>query len=122
MATPGEKLAESLEVLKKLQDSGIVAIKSSELSRVHRERLLNNKFLREVMKGWYLSVPSDEQQGDSTSWYASYWSFCSGYLNDRYGDSYCISAEQSLQIHSGNRTVPQQHIIRSSEGPNGNTP
>ncbi|MCK5839285.1 MAG: Fic family protein, partial [Bacteroidales bacterium] len=48
--------------------------------------------------------------------------FCSGYLNDRYGDSYCISAEQSLQIHSGNWTVPQQLIIRSSEGPNGNTP
>lgn len=122
MATPGEKLAESLEALKKLQDSGIVAIKTSELSRVHRERLLENKFLREVMKGWYLSVPSDEQQGDSTSWYASYWPFCSGYLNDRYGDSYCISAEQSLQIHSGNRTIPQQLIIRSSEGPNGNTP
>ena len=51
MATPGEKLAESLEVLKKLQENGIVAIKSSELSRVHRERLLKNKFLREVMKG-----------------------------------------------------------------------
>ena len=122
MATPGEKLGESLEALKKLQDSGTVAIKTSELSRVHRERLLKNKFLREVMKGWYLSVPSDEQQGDSTSWYASYWPFCSEYLNDRYGDSYCISAEQSLQIHSGNWTVPQQLIIRSSEGPNGNTP
>ena len=83
MATPGEKLAESLEALKKLQDRGIVAIKTSELSRVHRERLLKNKFLREVMKGWYLSVPSDEQQGDSTFWYASYWPFCSGYLKSQ---------------------------------------
>jgi hypothetical protein len=122
MATPGEKLAEALEVLKKLQDRGIVAIKSSELSRVHRERLLKNNFLREVTKGWYLAVPSNEQLGDSTSWYTSYWSFCSGYLNDRYGDSYCLSAEQSLQLHSGNRTVPQQLIIRSLEGPNGKTP
>ena len=122
MASPGEKLAESLEVLKKLQDNGIVAIKTSELSRVHRERLLKNKFLSEITKGWYLSVPSDEQQGDSTSYYASYWSFCARYLNDRYGDSYCISAEQSLQIHSGNWTVPQQLMIRSLDGPNGNTP
>ena len=122
MATPGEKLAESLKALKKIQDRGIVAIKTSELSRVHRERLLKNKFLREVAKGWYLSVPSDEQQGESTSWYASYWSFCSGYLNDRYGNSYCLAAEQSLLLHSGNRRVPHQLIIRSSKGPNGNTP
>jgi len=58
MATLGEKLAESLEVLKKLQDSGIKAIRTSELSRVHRGRLLNNNFLKEVVKG-YLSVPSE---------------------------------------------------------------
>ncbi len=122
MATPGEKLAESLDMLKKLQDNGIVAIKASEISRVHRERLVKNKFLREVVKGWYLSVPSDEQSGDSTSWYASYWHFCARYLNARYSDSYCISAEQSLQIHSGNWSVPEQLIIRSVDGPNGITP
>lgn len=122
MATPGEKLAKSLEILKKIQDKGIVAIKTSELSRVHRERLVENNFLSEVMKGWYLAVPAHEQPGDSTSWYASYWSFCAEYLADRYGDSYCISADQSLQIHAGDRIVPQQLIIRSIEGPNGITP
>ena len=122
MTTPGEKLAESLEILKKLQDQGIVAIKTSALSRVHRERLIENKFLKEVMKGWYLSVSTDEEQGDSTSWYASYWQFCAEYLADRYGDSYCISADQSLQLHAGDHTVPQQLIIRSLAGPNGITP
>lgn len=122
MATPGEKLAESLEALKELQDKGIVAINTNELSRVHRERLMQNGFLREVMKGWYLAVPADEKEGDSTSWYASYWHFCAGYLKSRYDDSYCISAEQSLQIHAGNWTVPQQLIIRSLDGPNGVTP
>ena len=50
MATPSEKLAESLEVLKELQDKGIMAIKASELSRVHRERLSKNGFLSGVMK------------------------------------------------------------------------
>jgi hypothetical protein len=122
MATPSEKLAESLEALKQLQDKGIMAIKASELSRVHRERLSKNGFLSEVMKGWYLSVPSTEQQGDSTSWYASYWHFCARYLSDRYAVTYCISAEQSLQIHSGNWTVPQQLIIRSIQGVNSQTP
>lgn len=122
MATPGEKLAESLEVLKKLQDRGIVAIKSTKISRVHRERLVENRFLREVMKGWYITVPANEQKGDSTSWYASYWSFCAEYLAGRYVNSYCISADQSLQIHAGDNTVPQQLIIRSIKGPNGITP
>ncbi len=121
MATPGEKLAESLLVLKELQDSGVVAIKSSALSRVHKKRLLENSYIREVTKGWYLSVPTDEQTGDSTSWYASYWPFCAEYLSQRYGESYCIAAEQSLHIHSGNWTVPQQLIIRSLDGPNGMT-
>ena len=122
MATPSEKLAESLKALKKLQDKGFMAIKASELSRVHRERLLKSNFISEVMKGWYLSVPSNEQQGDSTSWYASYWHFCARYLSDRYAQTYCISPEQSLQIHSGNWTVPQQLIIRSTQGVNSQIP
>lgn len=122
MATPSEKLAESLEVLKEFQDKGIMAFKASELSRLHRERLSKNGFLSEVMKGWYLLVPTSEQQGDSTSWYATYWHFCARYLDDRYGNTYCISPEQSLQIHSGNWTVPQQLIIRSTQGVNSQTP
>lgn len=119
MATPGEKLAESLEILRNLQDKkGIVAIKTSEINRTHRERLSKNGFLQEVAKGWYLSANPNEQVGDSTSWYTSYWQFCSRYLEDKYGKEYCISAEQSILIHSGNNTVPHQLIIRAPKAPN----
>jgi hypothetical protein len=118
MATPGEKLAESLEKLKALQDSGVVGIKADDLTRVHRERLINHGFIREVVRGWYISAPPDEPQGDSTSWYTSFWGFCSRYLEDRYGKNYCISAEQSLMIHAGNYSVPHQLIIRSPKGNN----
>lgn len=118
MATPGEKLAESLEELKKLQDQGYVAIKSADLTRVHRKRLVDNGCIREVIKGWYISTPNDELQGDSTSWYTSFWEFCSRYLEDRYGNDYCISAEQSLLLYAGNNTVPKQLIIRSTKGNN----
>lgn len=118
MATPGQKLAESLQKLKKIQDKGIIGIKSDELSRVHRERLVKNGFIREVVKGWYISTPHDENEGDSSSWYVSFWGFCARYLNERYGDDYCLSAEQSLLIHAGNTTVPSQLIIRSSRGNN----
>lgn len=100
MTTPSEKLAESLEKLKELQDFGIVAIKANDLTRVHRERLIKNGFIKEVIKGWYISTPHEEQEGDSTSWFTSFWEFCSRYLEDRYGEDYCISAEQSLMLHS----------------------
>jgi len=36
MATPAERLADSLEELRKLQEEGKVAIQSDELSRTHR--------------------------------------------------------------------------------------
>ncbi|MEO7924723.1 MAG: Fic family protein [Chitinophagaceae bacterium] len=122
MAKPAEKLAESLEILHALQEKGNVAIKSAELTKVHRTRLLKNGFLKQVTKGWYISTPPDEQPGDSTSWYASYWHFCAGYLADRYGDDYFISPDQALLIHSGNWTVPQQLIIRTTKKANHSTP
>lgn len=122
MATPNEKLAESLEVLKDLQDRNITAIKTDELSRVHRERLVKNNFIKEVVKGWYIVIPEHETPGDSTSWYASYWHFCSRYLGERYGKNYYLSPEQSLLLHAGNWTVPIQLIVRSDEGSNSQTP
>lgn len=121
MATPGEKLAASLEVLQQLQNQKLVGIKATDLSRVHKERLLEQGFIREVFKGWYISVTPAEKKGDSTSWYTSYWDFCSRYLQDRYKDDYCVSADQSLLIHAGNDAVPHQLIIRSTKGNNGLT-
>ncbi len=121
MATPSEKLAESLEVLKELQDRDIVAVRSAELSRTHRERLLKNGFLQEVMKGWYVPSDPEEQRGESTGWYASFWDFCAAYLEERFGKEWCLSPEQSLFLHAGNRTVPQQLLLRSPKGGNKST-
>lgn len=118
MATPGEKLASSLKELKKLQDENIVAIKSSEISRTHRERLTKNGFLQEVSKGWYIFTNPGDKQGESTSWYTSYWNFCSRYLEDKYKGNYCLSPEQSLLLHVGNTTIPNQLITKSPKGPN----
>ncbi len=122
MAKPNEKLAESLITLKELQDKGITAIKTSELRRVDRERLVKAGFLKEIVKGWYILTASNEQKGDSTSWFASYWHFCSRYLADRFGENYWISADQSLQLYSGNHSVPTQLIVRSPNGTNSATP
>ncbi len=113
-----EKLAQSLERLKKLQDEGKVGLRADELSRVHRERLIRAGFIKEVVKGWYIISPQDEQPGDSTSWYISFWGFVARYLKDRYGQHYCLSAEQSLLLHSKNTSVPGQLLVRSPFGNN----
>jgi len=118
MASPAEKLAESLEVLKELQDRGVVAVRSGDLSRTHRERLLQSGLLQEVMKGWYIPARPDEQAGESTSWYASFWAFCAAYLNERFGSTWCLSPEQSLFLHAGNFTVPRQLLVRTPKGGN----
>ncbi len=70
------------------------------------------------MKGWYLPARPDEVPGDSTAWYASFWDFCAAYLAKRFGKDWCLSPEQSLLLHAGNRTVPTQLLVRTPQGGN----
>jgi len=114
MAAPPEKLAQSLEILREIQTSnGSAAIRARDLSRTHRERLLANGFLQEVIKGWYIPSRPEELKGESTAWYASFWRFCAAYLEERFGATWCLSPEQSLSLHAGNWTVPRQLLVRS---------
>ena len=112
MVSPHEKLAESLEVLRALQESGIVAVRSADLTRTHRERLVKNGFLQAVIKGWYIPVHQVGVKGESSAWYASFWSFCAAYLKERFGNNWSLSPEQSLLLHVGNMTVPHQLLVR----------
>ena len=118
MPTLQKKLAQSLEALHELQHRGAVAIRSNDLSRTNRERLLENGFLKEVMKGWYIPSRPDEAPGDSTAWYASFWDFCAAYLSQRFGEKWCLSPEHSLSLHGGNRAVPAQLLVRAPKGGN----
>lgn len=93
-------------------------VRANDLSRTHKERLIANGFLREVIKGWYISTRPDEQKGDTTSWYISFWYFVSVYLNARFGKDWCLSPKQSLLLHSRNRTVPKQLLVRSPKAQN----
>lgn len=118
MAAPHDKLSESLCVLKSIQDQGSVAIRASQLSRTHRQRLLRAGFIREVMKGWYIAARPDEPPGETTAWYASFWGFAASYLNARFGANWSLSPEQSLNLHIGDWTVPKQLLARSPTGGN----
>lgn len=118
MAKPSVKLAESLEVLHQLQERGMVAIRSGDLTRTHRERLCQNGFLQKVIKGWYIPARPDEATGESTAWYASFWQFCAAYLEHLKGKDWCLSPEQSLSLHAENWTVPKQLLVRAGKARN----
>lgn len=118
MAEPHEKLADSLEVLKRLQDEGRRVFQSSELGRTHRTRLIKNGFIQDVMKGWVVSADPGQQAGDTTPWYASFWEFCARYCRERFGDQWHLSPEQSLLLHAGHTVISTQAIIYSPKGTN----
>ena len=118
MVTPNEKLASSMVQLQRLQTSGRRVFHSGELTRVHRERLVKNGFLCEVMKGWLISCSPDADPGDTTPWYASFWEFCASYCTARFGQAWYLSPEQSLLLHAENTVIPRQVIICTPRGAN----
>jgi fido (protein-threonine AMPylation protein) len=118
MAAPNEKLAESLNVLKALQEGGRRVFRSNDFSRVHRERLVQNGFLQEVMKGWLISSSPSVGASDSTPWYASFWEFCARYCGERFGRDWHLSAEQSLWLHGEKTVIPDQVVVCSPKGTN----
>ena len=56
MTPPSEKLAGSLDVLRSLQERGVVAVRAADLPRSHRERLVRHGFLLPVVTDAYHSL------------------------------------------------------------------
>lgn len=119
MATPKERFVEALKFLHNLQEKGVVGIHTDDMpNRKYREILTKNGFIKEVIKGWYVATNPEEKDGETTTWYSSYWDFIAEFLKRKYGDNWCLTADQSLLLHAGNRAVPQQLLIRSPSGNN----
>lgn len=114
--TPKQKLAEALRALKRLQDKHRGVVESGDLAAAQRTILVAEGFLRPVMKGWYISDHPRDREGDSTAWYASFWSFLSGYLGKRFGKRYCLNAEASLLLHTHSTVIPRQVTVIAREG------
>jgi fido (protein-threonine AMPylation protein) len=118
MPSPNEKLAESLDALEALQQGNRRVFRSDDLSRVHRERLVENGFLQEVMKGWLISSSPDSESGESTPWHASFWEFCARYCDERFGDQWHLSPEQSLFLYGERTVIPDQLVVHSPKATN----
>ncbi len=118
MPTPNEKLAAALAELEKLQAAGKHVVRSEELSRVHRERLLRAGFLQQIIRGWLIASNPGTAPGEGTSWFASFWEFCARYCEERFATAWHLSAEQSLMLQAENTVIPSQVIIYSPKGTN----
>ena len=65
-----------------------------------------------------MSTNPDTHPGDTTPWYASFWEFCARYCQQRFGDRWHLSPEQSLLLHGENTAVPRLVIIHAPKGTN----
>ncbi len=110
------KLADALSALRDLQQGGRSVFRSSEFSRLHRERLVRQGYLRSIMRGWLLSTSPGTSAGDSTPWFASFWEFIAAYCEDRFGAAWHLAPEPSLLLHLEDWTIPRQLLVHSHEG------
>lgn len=122
MASIQERLADSLEVLKKYQDTheNLVINGQQELGTIHTKRLVQNGYLQPVIKGWYIpSFPGSE--GDTTVWYASYWN-SSWLMPTRDSEKTGVllqknrfrSMQEKLLLHASSSYEPQREATMSS--------
>jgi fido (protein-threonine AMPylation protein) len=112
-----QEIAQALSRIKAIAKSnGAAIIRSQQMERKDRELLVRTKWLYEIIQGWYMLVRPDVMPGDSSIWYANFWDFLKVYLAHHFGDQYCLSAESSLDLHTGASLIPKQVIVMSAKG------
>ena len=115
MTQQRQQLADALEHIQTAAKDDL--IRSRDMSRVDRERALASGWLHPIIKGWYIvGSEASAQAGSSVLWYSHFWQFVQRYLDDRFGNGYCLNAEASLDLHVGSTTVPRQLIVMTKEG------
>ena len=118
MPSANQKLAQSLDALHALQRDGRRVFQSQQLKRLDRERLVKNGFLQALLPGWLISSTPGARDGDTTSWFASFWEFCTKYCEQRFAAEWYLSPEQSLLLHGEQSVVPKQVVVCSPKGTN----
>jgi Fic/DOC family len=104
-----QQLAKSLEKARNLSKDGFV--KGTDLDRTTKAQLIASGYLTNVIRGWYL-LSRPDVTGSSTAWYASFWDFLDHYLTDRFTRTgYCLSAETSIDIYTGETTIAKQVVV-----------
>jgi len=103
-----DKLARAVTELHAVAGSEGGVVRGPELKNSTRLLLLEKGFLREILKGWYFVSDPFSEAGDTTPFFANFWAYLGKYLGERFGENYCLTAEQSLLRHAQHNVVPQQ--------------
>jgi len=93
-------------------------VRGRDLSQRQRSFLVKAGCLIEVMKGWYLLASPGVKSGDTTLWHGNFWIFLGLYLEERFGDGYCLTAETSFDLWAGQTRTPEQVIVMTRQGGN----
>jgi Fic family protein len=101
--------------ISKKQGGGRI-VRSNQILRSDFQLLVKTRWLQKIIKGWYMLVRPEFQPGDSTVWYANFWDFIERYLEYNLENEYCLSAENSLDLHVGSTIIPKQVIVMSPKG------
>jgi hypothetical protein len=114
---PNKTLAEALKAAKDLSEEGV--IQHSSLSSKHLGILKKAGCLTPVIRGWYLLTKPEAAAGSSTIWYVGFWPFLKSYLLKRFGkQGYCLSADASLDLHTGENHVSRQITVITRKASN----
>lgn len=93
---------------------------SSEVSRGDRELLIRARYLRRLMKGWYVLASEpwpNASAGDLSDLDADlFHGFLGIYLEQRLGDRWCLSAESSLRFLLDQSRVPKRMVALTEYG------
>lgn len=109
--TVNERLAAALEKASSLAVNNI--IQSKLLPSRDQALLIQQGFLKSVIRGWYIldADVSTNHAGESALWFDSIWGFVSQYLKELFGDEYWLSPESSLDLLTSSNALPQQIIV-----------
>ena len=103
-----EKVARALAELHAVLGDARNVVRGAELKVASRTVLRDAGWLREIIKGWYFVCDPAAEDGDTTLFFANFWEYLGSYLVGRFGDDYCLSAEDSLGRHARANVVPRQ--------------
>ncbi|MBO4917270.1 MAG: Fic family protein [Bacteroidales bacterium] len=122
MASTKEQQKDSYKALMDYMKSpehrtGNIIREDSELGAKQIKRLVETQALTPIIDGWYY-VTSSVKQPDPKEWYLNYWQFIVAYLDDKYGEDWCLSSDMSLLFLGKNGILPKQLVIRSSGASN----
>ncbi len=115
MTQQRQDLGDTLERIRAAAQDDL--IRSQDMSRMDRERAQAAGWLHPIIKGWYMvGSEASARPGNTVLWFSHFWPFVRRYLDERFGDGYCLNAEASLDLHVGTTMVPAQLIVMTREG------